>query len=158
MAREDIIAHNNFRALNIPREIQNGWRQELFNILSNEIKKHGSARLFSRMYDISEYIRNKENLYIMKESLKYIKYNDLKTKANVSETILGRNCITVRSGVIFLAYDIDEKELAKELLMFVTDLLNIESEDEELNKRTKRDIETCKIIDSTLKLGVYNAI
>lgn len=109
------------------------------------------------MYDISRDIRNSGNLCSIKGLLKYIEYNDMQTKTYVSETILGRNDITVRSCIIFWAYDIGEKELAKELLMFVVNLLNSEPEDENLIKRINRNMKKCQIIDSTLDLGLFNA-
>ena len=156
MARDDKDAYENYMSLNISREIENDWRQDLFNILSSEIKKIGDAALFTRMYYLLENMHNKEKLYIMKDLLKYVRYNDLKTKAYVSETVIGRKDIVVRSGMIFWAYDVGEKDVAKELLMFVTILLNSEVADEKLNARIKRDIEKCQRIDSYLKLGVYN--
>ena len=143
-------------ALNISKEIENDWRQDLFNILSIKVKKIGDAALFTRIYYLLETMRNKEKLYIVKDLLKYIRYNDLKTKVYISETVIGRKDIAVRSGMIFWAYDVGEKETAKELLVFVTDLLNCEVADEKLNTRIKRDREKCQIIDSNLKLGVYN--
>lgn len=155
MAREDKIAYENYKALNISKKIESDWRQGLFSILFNEIKKSGDATLFTRMYHLLENMHNKGNLYIMKDSLKYIKYNDLKTKAYISETVIGRKDIAVRSGMIFWAYDIGEKEIAKELLMFVTNLLNSEVGEENINTRIKHDIEKCQIIDSHLELGVY---
>ena len=156
MAREDRSAYENYKALNISRKIENDWRQDLFNILFSEIKKIGDAALFTRMYYLLENMHNREKLYIMKDSLKYIKYNDLKTKAYVSETVIGRKEIAERSGMIFWAYDIGEKEIAKELLLFVTNLLNSEVGDENITIRIKRDIDTCRMIDSHLTLGVYN--
>lgn len=155
MAREDKITYENYKALNISEKIENDWRQYLFSILYSEIKKIGDATLFTRMYHLLENMHNKENLYIMKDSLRYIKYNDLKTKAYVSETVIGRKDIEVRSGMIFWAYDIGEKEIAKELLVFVANLLNSEV-DENITTRIQHDIEKCRMIDSNLKLDAYN--
>lgn len=155
MAREDQYAYEDYKALNISNKIEEDWRQELIKDLLIEIKKNGDASIFTRMYYLTENMHNKEKLVIMMGALEHIKYSDLKTKAYVSETLIGRKDIAVRSGMIFWAYDIGEKEMARQLLMFVNNLLNSEVGDENIDFRIKRNMEKCHIIDLYLKLGVY---
>lgn len=154
MAREELFAYNEYKALNIPKITEAGWRQELFDVLLTELTKTGEASLFDRMYDLSDGSHNKDRLGIMKGALEYIKYDSLQTKAFISETIIGRTDIAARRGMIFWAYDVGEQESAKELLRFVVNLLNSEKCDEDTISRIKRDIKKCCIIDSYLGLDV----
>lgn len=154
MARENKDAYENYKALKLPSVIEEEWSQDLFTILWEQLKETRESIFFNRMYHLTEKIHNKENLVIMKEALNYIKYDDLENKVCISETVIGRKEITIRSGMIFWAYDLGEKELAAELLRFVMNLLNNKTNDEEISSRIGRDMKKCVMIDSVLKLGI----
>lgn len=158
MAREEKDSYEAFQALNISKVVLDNWRQELFDTLWIELRKTGEISIFTKMAYLSENVHNLERLNIMRSALEYIEYKDLKTKAYVSETLLGRKDIPVRSGMVFWAYDIGEQEVAKELLKYVMELLNSEENDENIKTRIKRDMERCYKLDSFLKLGIYNTV
>lgn len=76
----------------------------------------------------------------MKEVLNEVNYENPIINACISETVLGRKDISERSGMVFGAYDLNEKEIAKELLQFVMNLLSIQVSDEKIMSRFERDI------------------
>ena len=86
MAREDQPFYEVYRKLNIPKEMQEKWKQELFDQLKDQLKIKGSYRLFNRLYNIAEnghrykdnrYRYNRERLIALKEALAFIKYDNL---------------------------------------------------------------------------------
>lgn len=156
MAREDKNVYENYKTLNLSRTIEDKWRQELFKILCEQLKETGESAFFNKMYHLAENFHNKESLVVMKEALNFIKYDNIEIKVAISETVIGRKEIAVRSGMIFWAYDLDEKELAEELLRIAMNLLDNETNDEEVNSRIGRNIKKCIMIDSVLKLGIYD--
>lgn len=158
MAREEQNAYENYKLLNIPSLTEEEWRQELFIILWEQLKKNGSSDLFNRMYNLSENRHSKGRLFILKEALNNVNYENLKINVCVSETVLGRKDLSERSGMIFWAYDLGEQELAKELLQFVMKLLTSQIPDKEISSRFGRNIKKCHMINSELRLGVRNTI
>ena len=50
MAREEMVAYENYKLLNISEETLEKWRQELFFNLWEQLKKSGESDLFHRMY------------------------------------------------------------------------------------------------------------
>lgn len=154
MARENKNAYENYKTLKLSNAIEQEWNQELFFILWEQLKETGESVFFNRMHHLTEKFHNRESLIIMKEALNFIKYDNLENKVCISETVIGRKEITVRSGMIFWAYDLGEKELAVELLRFVMNLLNSETSDEEIRSRIERDMKKCVMMDSMLKLGI----
>lgn len=154
MAREDQIAYQQYMALKLPKKIEAEWKKELLTTLFEQLKKTGDSFTFNRMYHIVENFKNKESLFIMKNALNYIRFDNLEEKLCVAESLIGRSDITERSGMIFGAYDLSEKELAAEFMRNTIELLNNETSDEELKFRIESDIDDCIIIDKILKLGV----
>ena len=102
------------------------------------------------MYDISENKRSKDDLLILKESLYKVKYANAKVNACISETVLGRKNISERSGMIFWAYDIGEKEIANELLDFVYELVKVKTTDEKIELRLKNSIKKYNAISNEI--------
>ena len=116
MAREQKRAYEDYKTLNLSKEIEDKWRKELFIILYEQLKETRESALFNGMYHLAENFHNKESLIIMKEALNYIRYDSIENKLCISETVIGRKEITVRSGMIFWAFDLNEIELSEELL------------------------------------------
>lgn len=158
MAREKPDLYIEYKKLNISKAMQEEWRQELFDILTEMLKSKGSINLFHRIYDLAEDGNryNKERLFTLKKVLGFIKYDNLKVNASVSEAIIGRKALSEKSGMIFWAYDLGECEMAKELVLYAKDLLSYQPMENELRRRFERDIKTCYLIDSELQLGCFN--
>lgn len=157
MAREELDIYNEFRKSNISKEMQEKWRQELFVKLKDELRSKGSVGLFNRLYDLAENgnRQNKERLLVLKDALAFIKFNNLKDNAIVSETIIGRKELSVRSGMIFWAYDLGEYEMAKELVLYTMNLLSYQPTEERLKGRFERDRTTCCLVEKELQLGCF---
>ena len=156
MAREDQIAFEQYRALKLPKKIEAEWKKELLTTLFEQLKEIGDIAIFMRIDNIMENFTNKESLIIMKNALNYIRFDNLKQKLCVAESLIGRSDITERSGMIFGAYDLGEKELAAEFMRSTIELLNNEANDDELKYRSESDMDDCIIIDKVLKLGILN--
>ena len=155
MAREEKEAYENYKLLNISEETVENWRQELFLDLWEQLKETGASDLFNRMYNLSENRHNRENLLILKEALYKVKYADPKVNACISETVLGRKDLAERSGMIFWAYDLGEKEMAKELLNFVFGLVTVQTSDENIKSRLERIIKKCYLISSKINYSTF---
>lgn len=84
--------------------------------------------------------KSKENISIMEKTLEYIKYDSLEIKVSISETILGRKDISVRSGLVFAAYDLQENDLARRFLLFVNNILACEISHNDITSRVERAI------------------
>lgn len=153
MAREE-NRYEEYRNLNIPKAVEEEWRNEVFHTLKEQLKVTGTAKLFNRMCDISDCKHNKERLLDLIQALKDVRYDDLKMNAVISETILGRKALSVRSGMVFGAYDIGEPKLAKELLTFVLDLLDSQEVDSDLTARYDSDRKLCHEIAAELNINI----
>ena len=147
---EEKEIYDKFNKLNISDNLLKKWRQELFSCLYKQFKESGSYELFNKMYDISENKRSKDDLLILKESLYKVKYANAKVNACISETVLGRKNISERSGMIFWAYDIGEKEIANELLDFVYELVKVKTTDEKIELRLKNSIKKYNAISNEI--------
>ena len=156
LAREEPNAYKEYKKLNISISLEEKWRQELFEILFNDLKDGGVYSLFIRLYDLSENgnRKNKKSLYALKEALNYIIFDDLKINICVAETIIGRKSFSERSGLIFWAYDLKEIKIAEELLLIVMELLSYQPKEEGLSRRFKLNRRKCHLLDSQLQLNV----
>ena len=65
MAREEKEAYESYKLLNIPEEMAEAWKQELFFSLWEQLKESGSSELFNRMCNLSENRHSRENLLIL---------------------------------------------------------------------------------------------
>ena len=154
MAREDQPFYEEYRKSNISKEMEEKWIQELFDHLKDQLKSKGSVMLFDRLYDLAKNGNrdNRERLLALKEALAFVKYDNLRDNAIISETIIGRKVLSVRSGMIFWAYDLGEYEIAKELVLYTMDLLSYQPEEDRLRDRFERDRTKCRLINSELQL------
>ena len=150
MAREEQEVYENFKMLNVSEETVEKWRQEIVLNLWEQLKISGSSDLFNRMYDILDNKHNRENLLILKEALYKVNYINPEVNACISETVIGRKVLSVRSGMIFWAYDLGEQEIAKELLHFVWGLVSLQTSDERIKGRLERIKENCYLISSQI--------
>lgn len=148
MAREESLAYENYKLLNVSSETVQKWKQELFLDLWEQLKGNGSGDLFNRMYNLSEDKHDRNNLLILKEALYEVDYINLKVRASISETVLGRKVLSERSGMVFWAYDIGEEKIAKELLQFVLNLVTVTTADSKIKSRLEKIVKKCYLISS----------
>lgn len=152
MAREEKILYDEFNAINLSESTLEQWKQELFISLLEALKENGSSRLFNRLYHLAENMKSNDNFFALKEALDYIKYDNFETKICIAETILGRKDLSVRSGMIFQAYDLGEYEIVRELLNLVGSLLDFQTDDKYLESRCDRVAKKHNLICCELKL------
>ena len=144
-----------YRQLELPKEQEELWRKEKLQTLTAEIRRTGDYRIFLRLYDIASESRNYENLRILLNALKYVKQPlPPDESVTVAETILGRKSPKVRSGLIYWAYDMNQKAIAIILMDQALELIyhpNITSIETE--KRIQKERRLCKKIITELKLN-----
>lgn len=153
MAREEKKAYSEFMKINISETMLEEWKQELFLFWLKELKENGSSKLFNKMFQLSENMHKKETVLTLKEALNYVKYESLETNVCIAEMILGRKELSVRSGMIFQAYDLGEYEMAKELLNLVDRLLDFQTNDKYLLCRCERATNKCHLIGCELNFA-----
>ena len=100
------------------------------------------------MDNLSEDKHDRNNLLILKEALYEVDYINLKVRASISETVLGRKVLSERSGMVFWAYDIGEEKIAKELLQFVLNLVTVTTADPKIKSRLEKIVKKCYLISS----------
>lgn len=157
MAREEKEAYESYKLLNIPEEMAEAWKQELFFSLWEQLKESGSSELFNRMCNLSENRHSRENLLILKEALYKVNYTNPKVNAYICEAILGRKDLSERSGMIFWAYDLGEYEMAKELLQFIWKLATVQTSDKNVKSRLDRIIKKSYLISSKINYPTFPA-
>lgn len=156
MAREeDKEVYKNYKLLGIPDIVEEEWREELFIVLWEQFKIERTGSLFDRMAEIAEKKYNNKMLFILKEALDEVDYENLQVRACISEAVIGRKALSERSGMIFGAYDIGEKDLAKDFLQFILNLLSDCTLTQEMLPRFERSITNCRILNEQLGLGIY---
>ena len=156
MAREeDKEVYKDYKLLGIPDIVEEEWREELFIVLWEQLRIERTGRLFDRMAEIAEKKYNKKMLFILKEALDEVAYENLQVRACISEAVIGRKALSERSGMIFGAYDMGEKDLAKDFLQFVLNLLSDCTLTQEMFPRFERNITKCRILNEQLGLGIY---
>lgn len=144
-----------YRQLEIPRNQETEWKNEKIQILYDEIRKTGKEQLFHRLYDIAAEFRDFEKLRIVMYALKYIKEPlTPEQRIKLSETILGRKAIKVRSGLIYWAYDNGQRGVAILLMDIVLEYLNLPNiTTVELEKKIRKERRLCKKIIAELHLN-----
>lgn len=157
MARENLEVYESYLKLKIEKDIENGWREEKLIIdyikLSNKPNQDNSWMVFSDMYNLVEVLKSSESLNIMKKSYQSIKnYLQEKDRIVIAETIIGRKSLSSRSGLIFISYDIGEKEDSLIFSQFVLELLNTDFKDASLQKRAEAILKNYSIIIEDLDL------
>ena len=116
--------YKDYKLLSIPDIVEEEWREELFIVLWEQFKIERTGSLFNKMAKIAEKKYYKKMLFILKEALDDVAYENLQVRACISEAVIGRKTLSERSGMIFGAYDMGEKDLAKDFLQFILNFLS----------------------------------
>lgn len=153
MAREDLDNYKLYKSLNIEKNLEMKWKGEVIEELVDLLRETGEYIIFNRLYDLAEGFHDRERLKLMIESIENIRIEDAESSLCVAETIIGRKMLSVRSGMIFWAYDIGAKKEAIILIKKAISFVNIGSNSEEVNERACRDMNTINDIVNLLELG-----
>jgi hypothetical protein len=118
MSREYPERYDEYKKLNIPIELETEWRQEQVDTHMTEIMEaNDSSRLWmihSHMAELVKELRTQDVLVKMLKATQFIRDKvPLADKVIVSETINGRQDRRYRSGLIYLAYDLNSPSAAK---------------------------------------------
>ncbi|NDI36667.1 hypothetical protein [Chengkuizengella sediminis] len=158
MAREELMKYEMYMALKISKETEMKWREEEFYRYYKSLNddKHNNEKLwlkFDRMYDLIESTKNIDHILKMHSIIKVImsKLSDIE-RIIIAETINGRSPRSVRSGLIYLSYDLGEENLTKSFINDCMNLLEVSTDDEELKNRAERAKQLCNEIKNGLKL------
>lgn len=154
MAREDFDSYTLYKRLNIDKAVEQKWRKEMIADLADQLKENGDSKIFNQLYDLSVSFFDEERLNLMMQSIDKIEIRDVATSLCIAETIMGRKALSVRSGMIFWAYDIGAKESAITLVKKVLTFTNIRTNDLEVEERARRDREKIKEIVNVLGLDI----
>ena len=157
MAREDLNKYESYKALNIPKQLEMEWREEEFlryyEMLNNNEMNEKIWKIHNRMYDILESTKNINDIRKMSNITKSLipKLSDFE-RIIIAETINGRKVESQRSGLIYLSFDLGEKELSKDFADMSLNMLDIIVEDKERKERVKRAKILCNRIKDELNL------
>ncbi len=147
--------YSDYKKMNISRKQEQEWENELFISLFSQLHESGDAVIFYRMNAIAEKQKSREQLYVLKDALDDIKYENSEIRAWIAEKILGRSALPEKGGLVYWAYDLGEKKTAIELLCYSLNLLDISDPSEKIKKRIEKDIELAYAIDTELGLSAF---
>ena len=152
MAREDMDNYAIYKKLNINSALERKWELELIEELVKVLEENGDSRIFNRIYDLAVSFHDKERLSLMINLIDKVRVEDATTSLCIAETIMGRKLISIRSGMIFWAYDLGLKGETIMLIRKVLSLIEIKSDDKEDEARVIRDQEKIREIVDVLEL------
>ncbi len=156
MAREHPQEYKKYQTLKISSDLERDWKKEQFNdYYNNLMEKNTSTKLWivhSNMAELAEFLRTENEIIKMLRVTELIKYDvSIGDRVIVSETINGRKSRQCRSGLIYLAYDSNNKLIAKEFVGLSVFYATYEDGSRDY-KRCQRSIELCQDIKNELGL------
>lgn len=152
VAREDMVAYEEYKKIYNHDELLKEWRRELFESYVDELKREGSIDIFLKVYDLVDGAFNGHIMQIFRSIVHDVKVRDGKEAVILAETIIGRKDISERSGLIFGAYDLGDIELAEEFVRFTEQLLNIECVNKNVHNRINRAKTKVLLVKKALKM------
>lgn len=150
MAREDLTNYNLYKKLSVDKKLEQQWQIEKIEEMEGILRETGDSNIFNRLYDLAVNFYDIKRLEILISCLDYIVFHDIKDSLCIAETIMGRKELPVRSGMIFWAYDIGEKEKSIRLAEKVLSFLNVQTDDIRTKDRIDRDLIKIKKISEEL--------
>jgi len=119
MARNSLQRHDEYRQLNISKQLEMEWIKERFDECHKSILENTEDDLFSDifngMYNLFAKLKSENELKIMLDVAHFIRDKmRLKDRIIVASTINGRTVREARTGLIYLAYDMKNIVAAKE--------------------------------------------
>jgi hypothetical protein len=118
MAREYPHRYEEYKQFNITKQMESEWRMEQLEDYYKNIMEDDSSNplwiVHSNMSELTEILKTDITLIKMLEATKHIQDKvPLIDRVIVSETINGRRYREARSGLIYLAYDLNRIQIAK---------------------------------------------
>ena len=149
MCREYPKRYNEYKTLNVSSEQELEWRKESLDQMASRLEEIEPKELWathSSMENLVQELKTRNSLERIYEATKQIeKRLPPKGKLLVAETIIGRQNIEQRSGLIFLSSKLGEEAITVDLSKIAIRLL------EEAEDRLSSDIERCRRASSRIK-------
>jgi len=157
MAREFPERHDEYKHLNIPKEAETLWRDELLGNHFNRIKESKDAGqlwiIYSNMNRLYEDLKTETALLTMLKATQYIREKvPMKHRVIVAETINGRMAREARRGLIYMAFDSNNIPTAKAFIGLSLHFSTYDGEDAYGIERSRRATQLCN--DIKLELGL----
>ncbi len=165
MAREYPKIYEQYKKLNISKQMENDWRYEQLEEFYKEIMNNDVDTLWYIHFCMEELVtslKTERALAKMLEVTNYIRDKvPYKDRVKVSENINGREHFYIKekfkmkeqSGLILLAYDLKNEEVAKEFIKLSLYFADYSENRDQLDiKRCQKSIKLCNDIKDELKL------
>ena len=156
MSRHSEERYEEYRQLNIPREIESWWVLEQFDeyyydIMENKADPGSLWELHWRMYDLFAQLNTEALLLKILEVTRRIRdIVPVLDRVIISETINGRTVKWVRTGLIYNAYDAGKIETAKEFAELSLHFASYVKQEHEGKQRCINATRLCKEIKREL--------
>ena len=148
----------NILSMNIDKSQEREWTKESLAACNNQIldQHTNDAELWwahSRMADLAKKLKTTEAIEIVySATLTLIDRLQPKSSLIVAETIIGRQYLKYRSGMIFLAYDLGLKEITRDFSIVTMKLIDRAMQQQYDTTRCNKALMNCNSIVEQLKL------
>lgn len=157
MSREYPERYDEYKKLNIPKDLEIEWRQQQVDVLLTEMMMTEDYSTLwmthSSMAELVGQLRTPDFLGKILQATEYIRDKvPLEDRVMASETINGRQDRRYRSGLIYLSYDLQNPSVAKEFaVLSIHFAVYVEGQTIDL-ERCQRANQTCNDIVAELGL------
>lgn len=133
MARENLPLYERYLALGIDKETELSWRKERFYEILNSPRQPSYWKRIDKLIELAQSIKQIKFFHEI-----YIELNKIQPtledfeRVIIAETLIGRLSVTERSGVIFMTYDLGDKQLSSKFVELTSNLLAFETEENDL--------------------------
>jgi hypothetical protein len=157
MGREFPERYREYKQLNISEQTETKWRTEqLEEYYTNILKSKDDISLWSVHSNMDELVETLKTDAALKKMLEVTQHIcdrvPFKDRVIVSETINGRKYRRFRSGLIYLAYDLNDIPLAKEFAQLSLHFATYEEQKSRNFERCQEAVKLCNDIKLELAL------
>ncbi|MEP7137416.1 MAG: hypothetical protein ABI904_21025 [Chloroflexota bacterium] len=157
MTREFPRRYDEYKSLNIPKETEVLWREELLANHFNSIKESKDANqlwiIHSNMNKLYEDLKTDTALMTMLEATKYLRGKvPIQHRVMVAETVNGRTARQARLGLIYMAFDSNNISAAKAFIELSLHFSTYDGQDQYGIERSRKATQLCN--DIKLELGL----
>jgi hypothetical protein len=157
MAREYPQRYDEYRQLNISKQTELEWREELLEKHFDSIKESKDAgqiwTIYSNMYRVFENLKTSTALEKMLETTQYIRDKaPMKNRVIIAEYINGLTARSTRQGLIYIAYDSNNISAAKAFIELSLHFSAYDGQDRFGIERSQKAARLCNEIKAELGL------
>ena len=157
MAREYPQRYDEYRQINVSKEIELEWREELLENHFERIRENEDEKqiwiIYSDMYRAFENLKTSKALEKMLEVTQYIRNKvPMKNRVLIAEYINGRTVRSARQGLIYMAYDSNNISAAKAFIELSLHYSSYDGQDRSGTDRSQKATQLCYEIKAELGL------